>query len=270
MSASLDSFVVSLEVPVEEDEPTGMRRSLIVDGTISVAGTTWTFVPRNVDAGSVGRWVRDLGGPVRCRVRLASGFILDRSGERPLDGDVVGQIAIDGYSEFVDLRLPSGDGQRGGDFESWFYLTGPAPLVSIEHVNPADGVHFAAGTGPRTVLLAFSDNVRFASVNPTTVTVSVRHSSTPAGAGTPIAGELQPYPFETQPGVVSRVTFVPDDPEALRPTAAPAPGNWVFTVRARGTGASPIIDLDDRPLDGAGTSEASDFVSRFFVETGGS
>jgi hypothetical protein len=254
-------------VPVEDDDgPAGLCRSLIVDWNIHIAGVRWTFVPRNVDAASVGRWVRDLGGPVRCRVHLASGFILDRTGERPLDGDVVGAPSQDGYDAVVDVRLPSGDGMRGGDFESWFYLTGPAPLVSIEHVNPADGVHFLAGTGPRTVLLGFSDHVRFASITTSTLTVSVRHSSQGEGDGQPIQGTIQPYPFETQPGVVSRVTFAPDDPEALRPTQAPGPGQWIFTVRARGTGDSPIVDLDDRPLDGAQISEASDFVSRFSVE----
>lgn len=278
VGATLDTFVVSLDVPVEEDGPPGLRRSLIVDGSVEVAGSTWTFVPRDVDAASVGRWVRDLGGPVRCRVRLASGFILDRSGERPLDGDTVGLISQDGYSEFIDLRLPSGDGQRGGDFQSWFYLTGPAPLVSIEHVNPADGVRFAPGAGPRTVLLGFSDHLRFASVTPQTLSVSVRHSSeapprtrlpSAEDDGRPIPGVIQPYPFETEPGVVSRVTFVPDDPEAFRPTEGLREGAWIFTVRARGTGDNPIVDLDDRPLDGARIEEPSDFVTRFSVETGG-
>jgi Family of unknown function (DUF6519) len=266
-SATLDTFVVSLEVPTEDDPPNSLRRELIVDGAINVTGPTWTFVPRNVDAASVGRWVRDLGGPVRCRVALASEFILDLSGERPLDGDVAGVIAHDGYDDFVDLKLPSGDGLRGGDFESWFYLTGPPPPVSIEHVNPADGAKFPAGMGPRIVLLAFSDNVRFGSVVSGAVTVSMRHSSQEvAGDGEPIPGTIEPYPFETQPGVVSRVTFTPENPEAMRPTEAPAAGPWIFTVRARGTGDNPIVDLDDRPLEGAAAGEASDFVSHFTVD----
>ena len=262
--ASTDTFVVSLEVPADEDGATGQRRPLIVNGHVQVTGPTWTFLPSNVDAADIGRWVRDLGGPVRCRVRLASAVILDRAGDRPLDGDAYGMITQDGYDAFIDLRLPSGDGRRGGDFESWFYLTGPAPLVSIDHVNPADGVHFPPGSGPRTVVLGFSDNVRFASVTSETLTVAV-HS--PAGGATALPGTIQPYPFETEPGVVSRVTFAPEDPEALRPTTASAEGFWVVTIRARGTGDNPIVDVDDRPLDGAKIDEPSDFVSRFFVDT---
>jgi hypothetical protein len=265
--ATTDTFIVTLEVPADDDGLTGLRHSLIVNGRVDVSGPTWTFVPSDVDAADVGRWVRDLGGPVRCRVRLASGVILDRAGERPLDGDAIGVIQQEGYDAFIDLRLPSGDGHRGGDFESWFYLTGPAPLVSIEHVNPADGVRFAVGTGPGAVALGFSDNVLFASITAETLIVSIRHSSAGEGDGEPIPGTIQPYPFETEPGVVSRVTFAPEDPDALHPARAPVDGEWIVTIRARGTGDKPIIDLDDRPLDGAKTGEPSDFVSRFLVET---
>ncbi|MDQ3823148.1 MAG: DUF6519 domain-containing protein [Actinomycetota bacterium] len=268
-SASPDTFVVSLEVPADEDGAGGLRRSLIVNGHVEVAGPTWTFVPSNVDADDIGRWVRDLGGPVRCRVRLASAVILDRAGERPLDGDAFGAISQEGYDAFVDLRLPSGDGERGGDFESWFYLTGPAPLVSIDHVNPADGVHFALGSGPRAIILGFSDNVRFSSITAENLTVTVRHSSQPEDAAKPVPGTIEPYPFEVEPDVVSRVTFAPDDVEAFQPTQSPAAGAWEFTVRARGTGDNPIVDVDDRPLDGKKIETASDFVSRFFVDTPG-
>ena len=265
-TATPAAFVVAIEVPAEEGAP-GLRRSLVVNGRVDVDGSAWTFVPSALDEGDVGRWVRDLDGPVRCRVRLASHVILDRAG-RPLDGDTVGRVVEDGYDAWIDLRLPSGDGQRGGDFESWFYLTGPAPLVAVDHVNPADGVKFEPGTGPRSILISFSDNLRFDSITPKTLSVSVEHSSRDQeGEGKLIPGTIQPYPFESEPGVVSRVTFAPDDPEALRPTEAPATGAWVYTVRVRGTGSGPVTDLEDRPLDGAGTGEASDFVSRFLVET---
>jgi uncharacterized protein DUF6519 len=259
------AFVVSLEVPDEEGAP-GLRRPLVVNGRVDVAGTAWTFVPSALDADVVGRWVRDLGGPVRCRVRLAAQVILDLSGERPLDGDAMGRVVQDGYDAWVDLRLPSGDGLRGGDFESWFYLTGPAPLVTVEHVNPANGVRFGPNKGPRSILISFSDNVRFESITAKTLTVTIAHTTSSEPANVPIPGTIQPYPFETEPGVVSRVTFAPDDPEALRRDDGP-PGAFVYTIRARGTGDDPIVDLDGRPLDGAGTDEPSDFVSRFFTET---
>ena len=77
-SATPDTFVVSLEVPLEDEGLTGLRRSLIVDGRIDLIGPSWTFVPTGVDADSVGRWVRDLGGPVRCRLRLAQAEVRHR------------------------------------------------------------------------------------------------------------------------------------------------------------------------------------------------
>ncbi len=90
-TATPAAFVVALEVPAEEGAP-GLRRSLVVNGRVDVDGSSWTFVPSTLDEGDVGRWVRDLDGPVRCRVRLASHVILDRAGERPLDGDTVGRV----------------------------------------------------------------------------------------------------------------------------------------------------------------------------------
>ena len=264
--ASPDTFVVSLEVPADEDGATGLRRPLIVNGVVQVAGPTWTFVPSNVDAADIGRWVRDLGGPVRCRVRLASAVILDRAGERPLDGDAFGMVTQSGYDAFVELRLPSGDGRRGGDFESWFYLTGPAPLVSVDHVNPADGVHFPLGSGPRAIIIGFSDNVSFPTITSANLSVTVRHSTQRVAAAT-VPGTIEPYPFEVEPGVVSRVTFAPDDVEVFQPKEAPGAGAWIYEIRARGTGDTPIVDVDDRPLDGAKIDAPSDFVSRFFVDT---
>ena len=65
------------------------------------------------------------GEQIRCRVVLKGNAILDEAGERPLDGQAFGELRGDGT---VNLRLAdsgfaSGDGLRGGDFESWFWLT---------------------------------------------------------------------------------------------------------------------------------------------------
>jgi hypothetical protein len=266
-TASASSFVVSLEVPSEDP---GLRRTLVVDGGVLVGGggTTWTFVPSFVDSEDVGRWAADLGGRVRCRVRLLSNAILDSAGERPLDGEAVGRVVNDGYESFVDLILPSGDGQRGGDFDSWFFLTGPAPRVRVDHVNPADGTRFHLGPGPRTILLTFSDGVRFASIDESTLTVSLKHSSDDReGDGDAVSGTIEPYPYETEPGVVSQVTFTPTETNSLRPIERPT-GDWIVTIRARGTRGNPIVDTYDRPLDGAGEGRPSDFVARFYLGPG--
>jgi hypothetical protein len=65
---------------------------------------------------------------IRCRVVLKGNAILDEEGRRPLDGDVFGQLIQDREDPdtglpITNLILPSGDGNKGGDFESWFYLT---------------------------------------------------------------------------------------------------------------------------------------------------
>jgi hypothetical protein len=65
---------------------------------------------------------------IRCRVTLKGNVILDEGGKRQLDGDVFAQLSeeetdpITGLN-LTDLIFPSGDGVRGGDFESWFYLS---------------------------------------------------------------------------------------------------------------------------------------------------
>jgi len=49
-----------------------------------------------------------------------------RNPENPsvyLDGDTFGLPSLEG-SGSVDVRLPSGDGRRGGDFEMWFWVSG--------------------------------------------------------------------------------------------------------------------------------------------------
>ena len=52
---------------------------------------------------------------------LKGNAILDEeTGERPLDGDVFARLRYDGTT---DLIFSSGDGDKGGDFESWFYLS---------------------------------------------------------------------------------------------------------------------------------------------------
>jgi hypothetical protein len=65
----------------------------------------------------------DLGGRVQARLTLEGNFIWAQG--RPdlyLDGDAFGEAG----GNAIGLRLPSGDGRRGGDFQMWFFL-GPEP-----------------------------------------------------------------------------------------------------------------------------------------------
>ena len=270
-SASPDTFVVTLEVPDDTASPGG-RRPVIVDGRVDVNGRTWTFMPGELDAISLGQWAEVLDGSLRCRVRLAGEVILDRAGVRPLDGEAVGQIAEDGYDNFIDLRLPSGDGTRGGDFHSWFYLTPPAPRITIESIEPADDAVVPASEAPAVILISFTGPVRWESLTSDTLAVTRRRFLGLGLRGVEeIPGTVQPYPFEEQPEFVTRVTFAPDDPEALRLPEPDAIGparidSYHFTIRLNGEA---ILDADYRGIDGGRTGTASVFESTFQVRSDG-
>jgi hypothetical protein len=79
---------------------------------------------------------------LRCRVTLKANAILAAEPPRPLDGDAFGRVRADGLT--TDLQLPSGDGRRGGDFDSWFWLVrdpridpGRRSIGEIEGIGPA-------------------------------------------------------------------------------------------------------------------------------------
>ncbi len=44
-------------------------------------------------------------------------------------------------------------------------------------------------------------------------------------------------------------------------------GHYTFTIRVRGTGERPIVDVSNRAMDGARDTTASDFESSFHVQT---
>ena len=71
----------------------------------------------------------------RVRVRLLGRAIFSGSGASQLflDGQSFGQSATraDGTTPRVDLQLPSGNGEKASDFESWFYVAPTLLLVSV-------------------------------------------------------------------------------------------------------------------------------------------
>jgi hypothetical protein len=149
-TASLSTFVVRIEIPeiiLLNNEPhLAGHRSFIVFGGVDPSGeNVWRFKPCPVWRPEVlDFWFsqeregplrqaeatgclqdttfdpRDFElNPIRVRVTLKGDAILSKEGERPLDGNVFGRLAQDGRT---DLILPSGDGTRGGNFESWFFF----------------------------------------------------------------------------------------------------------------------------------------------------
>src|SRR4029077_9852761 len=103
---------------------------------------------------------------VRCHVALKGNFILEETGERPLDGDVFGRPQFGGYygPGSTELVLPSGDTVKGGDFESWFFLVPPAETLVVDNIVPANGAVFTLPVAPTQVVVTFNKEVQMASV----------------------------------------------------------------------------------------------------------
>jgi hypothetical protein len=140
--------VVSAEaIFVETFTYTTMRDLTILDSTIirDQAGNTLRWI-MPFDGSSLQRqevlYINKrlaegmlVGQPGRMRVKLLGHAMFTGTGTGRvfLDGQAFGQPAMraDGTTARVDLQLPSGNGQKTSDFESWFYLY-PAPqLVSV-------------------------------------------------------------------------------------------------------------------------------------------
>jgi hypothetical protein len=128
LTASPDTFIVTLEL-AESDPIGGFRghRPFIVQGDVSVEGQVGYFNPNPwIDPDTLSKWLANEfelfeSDQLRCRVVLKGNAILSEEG-RPLDGDVFGEVVTEDGVTFTKLILPSGDGNKGGDFESWFYL----------------------------------------------------------------------------------------------------------------------------------------------------
>jgi uncharacterized repeat protein (TIGR01451 family) len=135
---TLDTFIVTLELPtieppLQDYESYSGHRIFIVPGKFEQNELAWRFIPQNLPEEVLGMWLArqeelfpelaDLLGPgIRCRVLLKGNAILSAEGE-PLDGEAFNMRGLDDSGATVtDLILPSGDGHKGGDFESWFYL----------------------------------------------------------------------------------------------------------------------------------------------------
>jgi hypothetical protein len=113
-----------------------------------------------------------------------------------LDGDTFGQGEEDGRTV---VRLPSGDGRRGGDFRMWFWLVPTLQLASLTVTpaavaggNPATGVVTLSGTAPAGgVLVGLASSQPAVAAVPPSVTVAagqltaqftVRTQPVPVGA----------------------------------------------------------------------------------------
>jgi hypothetical protein len=179
-------------------------QTLVLGADVGVAGNTILWQPdRRVDpllrqvVSSTPQGDRG----ILARLTLKGNFIWDRdNANRFLDGEAFG-VQQPG-SNNTSLRLPSGDGRRGGDFEMWFWLARPLGLSSLAANPPtviagtqSQGTITLSGPAPAggLVVSLTSSATNLATVPPT-VTI-------PAGSTT------TSFPIQTIPAQTGPVTI---------------------------------------------------------------
>jgi hypothetical protein len=151
------SFIVELELPLQTQGSDAtvsrvaagvgvLRWPFVVDAgvTVNTTGNTVTWLPGSQLLGSLSQLINELAGGqfVRARVTLKGRtiFTMGPSGPVYLDGQCFGAAGTRGDgSPRMDLSVPSGNGEKASDFESWFYLTPTQQIasVNIDHPNVA-------------------------------------------------------------------------------------------------------------------------------------
>ena len=180
-------------------------QTLVLGADVGVAGNTISWQPdQRVDP-----LLRQLVNStpqgdrgILTRLTLKGNFIWDRdNANRFLDGEAFG-VQQPGTNN-TSLRLPSGDGRRGGDFEMWFWLARPLGLGSLV-VNPAtviagtpsQGTITLSGPAPAGGLVV---NLTSSATNRATVPPTV---TIPAG-GTTATFPIQTIPAQTGPVIIT-------------------------------------------------------------------
>jgi hypothetical protein len=180
-------------------------QTLVLGADVGVAGNTILWQPdRRVDP-----LLRQLVNTtpqgdrgILARLTLKGNFIWHRDNtNRFLDGEAFG--VQQAGSNNTSLRLPSGDGRRGGDFEMWFWLARPLGLSSLAANPPtviagtqSQGIITLSGPAPAggLVVSLTSSATNLATVPPT-VTI-------PAGS-TSTTFPIQTIPAQTGPVIIT-------------------------------------------------------------------
>jgi hypothetical protein len=201
-SISRPTCFVTIETPASQFTAAALGttfQTLVLGANLGVAGNTISWQPDKRIDPLLRQLVTTLPQGDRgilARLTLKGNFIWDRdNANRFLDGDAFG-IQQPG-SNNTSLRLPSGDGTRGGDFEMWFWLARPLGLSSLT-VNPptviagtpSQGTVTLSGPAPAGgVVVNLSSSATNRATVPPTVTV-------PAGA-TNATFPIQTIPAQT-------------------------------------------------------------------------
>ncbi len=203
-------FAAIFSRAVKEGAPSTILRGLtIADSLVTVNNTTVSWQLPYLEAGYEQRitiiYLNTLltygvsaGWFARARVRLLGRAIFSGSGGNQLflDGQSYGQAALraDGTTPRIDLQLPSGNGDKASDFESWFYVAPtlvlssltvnyPALTVVINANNQVTGVTAsgAPGVPPQPVQPQATLRVNYPAIADTNVTLALTGAT---GVGT--------------------------------------------------------------------------------------
>jgi Family of unknown function (DUF6519)/Carboxypeptidase regulatory-like domain/Helix-hairpin-helix domain len=168
--------------------------------------------------------IQEVTDRILAHLTIKGNFIwLGGSGEEPtvyVDGEAFGRPS---RPDRVDLRLPSGDGRRGGDFEMWFWLmpsevpraltievtVSPNTMIGTVfdftgNVVPGATIILTGPSGGRSAVTNAEGGFRFAELAPGPYVVLAQ------------AGDLSGQTQVTVPG-----TLVPPIPPIFTPGAAP-------------------------------------------------
>lgn len=180
---------------------------------------------------------------IRCRVVLKGNAITNAAGN-PLDGNAFGVRRPD--TTFTDLVLPSGDGVKGGDFESWFFLNVPPTVVAV---TPGSGQHLLSSTPLTQVSVHFSRAMDMSTV--TTHTLYVTDASGNQLSGTSVG------PDPTAPNTIAVLSLAAGQAFA-GPTGTASEAAYTVVLAT-----SKVVAADGMPMDSAG----GDFHSTFSIDT---
>jgi hypothetical protein len=237
-NAKIDAanFIVELELPLatgnSDAAPAAgvvgvLRWPFALDGgvTVNTAGNAIVWMPGSQLFVTLSQLINQVapGQFIRARVTLKGRTIFSTgtSGTLFLDGQCFGMAAtrIDGIAR-TDLIIPSGNGEKASDFESWFYLTPTQQIsASIAHANVAFVVVSQTPTGIH--LLRLVDVPPSGQPSPTQPAVAPALTVTLQTAA-PAATTISLSVSGGIPGIVQAPASVPIAQGATAP-AAPVP-----------------------------------------------
>jgi hypothetical protein len=143
------TVIVSVEAPIQTDI-TAPDLTFILDTNIALQSDS--IVLRIVEQSKLFEELLRRRALVRVRVTLKGHTVFSQRGADIicLDGQAFGKTGIraDGKTPRIDLNLPSGNGARASDFESWFYVgtqpdtKPPLQVTDVKLVMPTTNTSF--------------------------------------------------------------------------------------------------------------------------------